>query len=103
MAAEAKVLHWLIRMVSKTDFNEGLANLKEEIVGMIDKSIADLRVSIIDNLVSMNKELQGKVVKLENVVEQLTLELQLIYNIKVKTALSSVGYPLKLSLTNWRR
>ena len=58
-------------MVSKSDFTEGLANLKKELQASLDKSIKELREHIIDKLITANQELQEKVHKLEGTVHQL--------------------------------
>ena len=61
-------------VLSKKDLDAGLEGLKAEFKIIIEKSISDLRGSIIDNLVETNKALQQKVEKWEGVVEQLKPE-----------------------------
>ena len=63
-------------MVSKTDFDKGLAGLKSELKEFIDQSISQLREQVIDNLIQANLQLQGNVTLLENKVNNLQLELQ---------------------------
>ena len=48
-------------MVNKTELENSLTELKNDLAKMIEKSIQDLREHIIDNLVKPNKELQSKV------------------------------------------
>ena len=63
-------------MVSKKDFDDGLAKLKSDIQGIIDDSIKELREHIINGLIDSNLQLQNKVSVLEQKVHQLEVDLQ---------------------------
>ena len=87
-------------VLSKKDLDAGLEGLKAEFKNINDKSISDLRASIIDNLVETNKALQRKVEKWKGIVEQLTLDFQANLQYQRQNNIIISGIPAEVDHAN---